>query len=64
MSVMTWRSLSCRLEGDRGASLVEYALLVSLIAMVCIGGLRYFQSAVSNSFSNSSSAICAAQGCP
>ena len=27
---------------DRGASLVEYVLLISLIAMVCLAALSYF----------------------
>lgn len=47
-------------RSDRGASLVEYALLVSLIAVVCIAALNYFQQSVTESFSESSSAIVAA----
>jgi pilus assembly protein Flp/PilA len=31
----SWRS-------DRGASLVEYALLLALIAVVCIGAIGFF----------------------
>ena len=46
-----------RLRGDEGVSLVEYALLVSLIALVCAGAVRYFQTQVSHSLSTSSSAI-------
>ncbi len=45
------------MQGDDGASLVEYVLLVSLIALLCIGGLRYFQSSVEESFDSSASAI-------
>lgn len=46
-----------RLSGDGGAGLVEYALLASLIAVVCISAVRYFQQETSNSLSRSSSAI-------
>lgn len=51
-----------RCAGDGGASLVEYALLVALIALVCVTALRYFQQETTNSLSKSSSAITAAQG--
>jgi Flp pilus assembly pilin Flp len=46
-----------RCEGDAGATLVEYALMVALIAVVCITALRYFQQETSESLSRSSSAI-------
>jgi Flp pilus assembly pilin Flp len=51
-----------RCNGDGGASLVEYALLVALIALVCVAALNYFQRETTNSLSRSSSAIAAAQG--
>lgn len=43
--------LGVRRRGDRGASLVEYALLVALIAMVCIGVVAFFGGSTSDSFS-------------
>jgi Flp pilus assembly pilin Flp len=46
-----------RFGGDEGASLVEYALLVSLIAVVCISAITYFQQETSNSLSRSASSI-------
>lgn len=46
-----------RFSGDTGASLVEYALLIALIAVVCIASLTYFQKETSASLSKSSSAI-------
>jgi len=46
-----------RLTGDQGASLVEYAFLLALIAIVCIGAIKYFQESVTASLSRSSSAI-------
>ena len=38
-------------RSERGASLVEYALLVGLIAVVCIAGIRLFGQRASQSFS-------------
>ena len=46
-----------RLVGDEGTSLVEYAFLLTLLALVCIGAVTYFQHNVSASLSKSSSAI-------
>ena len=42
---------------ERGASLVEYALLLVLIAMVCLAAVQFFGSGVSDNFSRSGSAI-------
>lgn len=42
---------------DRGASLVEYALLVALIAVVCIGAITLFGTATGNSLKGSNSLI-------
>ena len=46
-----------RMKGERGASLVEYALLVALIAVVCIGALVYFGGTGQNSIQNSKNSI-------
>jgi Flp pilus assembly pilin Flp len=46
---------------DRGASLVEYALLVSLIALVCLAALRQFGVDNGGSINNSSERIVQAQ---
>jgi pilus assembly protein Flp/PilA len=45
---------------DRGASLVEYALLLALIAVVCIGAVTFFGGSLDDSFSKSGSSIAAA----
>jgi pilus assembly protein Flp/PilA len=37
-------------DPDRGASLVEYALLVALIAIVCFSAVVFFGSSVSESY--------------
>jgi pilus assembly protein Flp/PilA len=40
--------LSSRCTSDRGASLVEYALLVALIAVVCIIAITFLGQAASS----------------
>jgi pilus assembly protein Flp/PilA len=45
---------------DRGASLVEYALLVSLIAVVCFVAIVVLGGNVSTTFSTSASSVIAA----
>ncbi|MEY2460153.1 MAG: Flp/Fap pilin component [Acidimicrobiaceae bacterium] len=42
---------------DRGASLVEYALLLALLVVVCIGALTFFGSQLNTSYSKSGNSI-------
>ena len=42
---------------DRGASLVEYALLVALIAVVCIVAVNFIGSSAKDTFNSTGSAI-------
>jgi pilus assembly protein Flp/PilA len=42
---------------ERGASLVEYALLVALIAVVCIGAVTLLGKSASSKFSNVASSL-------
>lgn len=42
---------------DRGASLVEYALLVALIAVVCIVAITFLGTAAEQKFSEVGSAL-------
>ena len=44
-------------DSERGASLVEYALLVALIAVVCIIAVQILGKNASKSFSSTGSAI-------
>jgi pilus assembly protein Flp/PilA len=44
-------------EDERGASLVEYALLVALIAVVCIAAVTILGENASKKFSSVGSAI-------
>jgi pilus assembly protein Flp/PilA len=42
---------------ERGASLVEYALLVALIAVVCIVAIAFLGKSASSKFSNVGSSV-------
>ena len=44
-------------DGERGASLVEYALLIALIAIVCFGAIMFFGAETSGKIDKSSSCI-------
>jgi pilus assembly protein Flp/PilA len=44
-------------NGEEGQDLVEYALLVALIALVCVSGVNNVASAVNSVFSNISSSL-------
>jgi pilus assembly protein Flp/PilA len=44
-------------EREEGQDLVEYALLVALIALVCVSGISNVASAVNTVFSNISSSL-------
>ena len=46
----TW--LTAHISNERGASLVEYALLVALIAVVCIGAITFLGRSADTKFSN------------
>lgn len=50
LTIRTW--LAARVDDDRGASLVEYALLVALIAVVCAVAIGVLGSSVSTSYSS------------
>ncbi len=47
-------------DSDRGASLVEYALLVALIAVVCVIAVQVLGQKASSSFSSTGSGIAGA----
>ena len=44
---------------ERGASVIEYALLVALIAVVCALAIRVLGTSVSTSYSNTASGFAA-----
>jgi pilus assembly protein Flp/PilA len=57
MHMLLWCQLKSRLARDSGASLVEYALLLALIAVVCVTAVTFFGQATSDSYSSSTSSL-------
>ncbi len=45
------------LKNDEGQDLVEYALLVALVALVCVTGVNNVATAVNSVFTNISSSL-------
>ncbi len=56
------RTLRRRSHDDRGAGLLEYLFLVSLIALVCITAITYFGKEGATSAKTSCESISSAQG--
>jgi pilus assembly protein Flp/PilA len=55
--VATTQRAKRRNRSEEGASIVEYALLVALIAIVCIVSLTFFGSSVGSRFSKTASSV-------
>ena len=58
--VAVWHYLQAKFnvaDDEKGASLVEYALLVALIAVVCIAAITFLGKAASSKFSSVGSAV-------
>ena len=53
--IKTW--LTAQTTSERGAALVEYALLVALIAVVCIGAITFLGQSADSKFSTVGSQI-------
>ena len=51
----TW--LQSKVDSERGASLVEYALLVALIAVVCIIAVTFLGNSASSKFDSVGTAV-------
>jgi Flp pilus assembly pilin Flp len=49
-------------QRERGAGLVEYVLLLSLIALACVGALTFFGGETGGSMADSGSCLLAADG--
>ena len=49
--------VTSRIDDERGASLVEYALLVALIAVVCIAAVTALGQSASEKFSEVASSL-------
>jgi pilus assembly protein Flp/PilA len=51
------RLVLLRVRDERAASLVEYALLVALIAMVCLGAMAFLGTQTSDNLNGSGSSL-------
>lgn len=56
-SMQRWIDWSRRRFDERGASLVEYSLLLAMIAVVCIGAITFFGGEVSEVYSGAGSSF-------
>ena len=57
---LVWQYIQLRLSRDEdGASLVEYALLVALIAVVCIAAIALIGNSASSKLSSTGASISA-----
>ena len=57
LSVYAWLQSRVTTTGERGASMVEYGLLLGLIAIIAMVAVQAFGSGVSSQFSSISSAV-------
>ena len=62
IDMSAWRSygravVQSRLRSERGASIVEYALLLALIAVVCLGAVTMVGGSTSANLSESASRL-------
>lgn len=53
-------AIRSRIADERGASLVEYALLFALIVMVCLGAVTFLGTATGDSVNHSADSVLAA----
>lgn len=56
----TWLQAKFNVDSERGASMVEYGLLLALIAVIAVIAVQAFGSGVSDKFSDISSSVDAA----
>jgi pilus assembly protein Flp/PilA len=56
------RWLRLQFEGQRGASMVEYSLLLVLIALICIAAITVLGQSGSSTFDSTGSIIANANG--
>jgi pilus assembly protein Flp/PilA len=57
-------ALLTRARSERGASMVEYALLVGLIALVAVVAVGLLGTSISNLFSNANNCVSGVANCP
>ncbi len=64
MLVRAWTKVEAYLRSDRGATMVEYGLMVALIAVVAIAAVTLLGGNVSSKFNQVAGAIGGAGGTP
>jgi len=57
LQVVTWLRQALTRDEERGATLVEYALLLALIAVVAIAALQFLGKTVNTTLNNVANAI-------
>jgi pilus assembly protein Flp/PilA len=62
VAIARYLACRCHVDSERGASLVEYAFLVGLIAIVCLVAIVFFGQATSGKYSNVASQVGSAGG--
>ena len=50
-------AVRCLLLDDSGQGLVEYALLITFTAIVCLAGLRYLGAKTNNTLANAANSL-------
>jgi len=50
-------NLLCRIKSKKGQTMVEYALIIVLIAILAIVGMRYMGNTVSNTYGSAANKI-------
>lgn len=55
----TWLQAKLDVDSERGASMVEYGLLLALIAVIAVVAVQAFGTGVSDKFSSISSSVSA-----
>ena len=58
-----WTDLKGRLEDEQGATAVEYALMVALIAVVIIAAVSFIGKSASTQFNSVGGCVNAPSGC-
>ena len=56
-ATLEWIAARLHADDERGASLVEYALLLSLIAIVCLVAIAFLGQSASSRFSSVGSSV-------
>jgi len=57
VALFTWLQIRLDTASERGAGMVEYGLLVGLIAIIAMVAVKAFGSGVSSQFSSISSSV-------